>query len=253
MENFEKKPTIINVFNYIYIFYAINYAWISSSLLNVDSRGYLLLLMSLIVVILNLNPLILISKQRVYKYWCIWTFFSFVNYYLTWPHIEELIFPFLFRYIFVPLICMLLIVSELKRNVNMTLLITVCIFLIYSLVAPVFDPNVFIKYEGVHSILGNSYALVSTITLFILVLLRFKKKINILLFILLAIVITSLIVLTGTRKAFMACIIILFFYVISLIHFKKAFSYVIVFALLALGWYGYEYAIDNTIDRKSVV
>ena len=253
MEHIQKTTTFTNVVNYLYLFYAINYAWLSTSLFAVDSRGYLLSFMTLVVVMFNLKSLVLIARQRVYKFWSIWACFAFINYYLTWPPVEEIIFPILFRYIFVPLVCMLLIASEFKENVNRALFIISIIFLIYSFVAPIVDPNVFVKYEGVDSLLGNSYALVSTITLFIFVLLFYKKKVNVLVFVILTIAIMSLIVLTGTRKAFFAGIIVLFFYIISLFDFKNIKSYLYVCLFLTIGCYGYQYAIENTIMGERMV
>ncbi len=209
--------------------------------------GYGLLLLSVIVILFNIKGIIRMSNHGVYKLWGIWTCIAFMNYYFQAMHVEELHFSFLCRDVFVPYICLLVIALELRYNAKRILHVCLIIFLCYSFIAPIFDPFVFMKGEGVESYLGNTYAIVSSITIFLLLLLKEKKFIYKYVFILFLILVLVLIAMTGTRKAFFASLIMVFASIISHLNFKKLSSVFIVIILLVGFVEGYKTIMSHTI------
>lgn len=232
--------------NYLYLFLVINYQLVVSFITHIDSAGYFLLLLSLVVLLLNGKRVVSIQSTKPVKFWLLWCVYVIVNYYLHPVHVDNLTFLQLFRYVFYPLITMTITIIEFKNNP--IALIKLCVFTIltYTLLGYYFDHGILFRIEGEDNVLGNAYAIITCFSLFYLTLLQRTKHINLVLFIVLVIVVLVILAMSGTRKAFGAGLIMIVFWMFSIIDKKNTRTWVLTL-LLAFGVYwGYNVLMQNT-------
>ena len=168
---------ITSILNYIFIFLTINYNLFVRFIIKIDSTGYGLIFLSMIVLFMNLSNIINIQFRKPIVFWFIWCIYVFLNYYLH-PHIHSLGIFSLYRKIFIPLITMIVIVIEYKKNHINILLTCLITHLSYMLLGYYFDPGILHRNLGVENELGNTYATTSSFILFYIALLNKYKKIK---------------------------------------------------------------------------
>ncbi len=235
----------ISIINYIFIFLTINYNVFVKFISGIDSTGYGLIFFSIIVVCINGNRLFHLLSSKPIIFWLFWCLFSFLNYYIH-LHINPIGLFGLYRKIFIPLIVMSIVVKEYRENPNKLLLCCFITHVAYMVGGYVFDSGILYRDLDYENELGNAYAIISSFTLFYLILLNRCGNIKFVWFIVFVVIIMTVIAMTGTRKAFGSGIILLVFWGLSIINLKKIYSWLLIGILMILGIKGYNYLIENT-------
>lgn len=243
MNNSNRFTTIIN---YLFVFLVINYGLIVRFVIHVDSVGYGLIALSFLVLVLNAKNFTLLQLKKPIVFWLIWCVYAFFNYYVH-PHgVHPMSVFVLYQRVFIPLIVMTVVVKEYKDNPNKILWVCFITHAVYMLLGFYFDRGILYRIDDEDNELGNAYAIISSFTLFYLILLNRTKKIKIVWFVLLTIVIMVALAMSGTRKAFGAGVIYLVFWLLSLLELKKAWSWILVAVFLMVGLWGYNQLMENT-------
>lgn len=242
--NYNTKLTTI--VNYLFIFLVINYSLIVKYITHIDSAEYGLVLLSFAVFVLNASSFKSLQLRKPIVFWLLWCVYAFLNYYMH-PHtVNPLGVLVLYRKIFIPLIVMMVVVKEYKANSNKILWVCFITHAVYMLLGYYFDRGILYRIDEEDNELGNAYAIISSFTLFYLMLLNRTKKINIVWFVLLTAVIMLALAMSGTRKAFGAGVIYLVFWLLSLLELKKVRSWILVAVFLWVGFWGYNQLMENT-------
>lgn len=243
MNNSSRLTTIIN---YLFVFLTINYRLIVNFITHVDSAGYGIIALSILVFVLNAKDFNLLQLNKPIVFWLVWCVYAFLNYY-THPHIHNQMGVLeLYRKIFIPLIVMTVVAKEYVDDPDRTLWLCFITHAIYMLLGYYYDRGILYRIDDEENVLGNAYAIISSFTLFYLVLLNRKNKINTFWFIILAVVIMIVLAMSGTRKAFGAGVIYLVFWLLSVLELKKVWSWILVAAFLWAGIWGYNQLMENT-------
>lgn len=238
---------LIMIVNYLFIFLAINYRKIIVRFITqIDSVGLLLSFFSIVVVFLNINKFKLLLRGKPIIFWFLWCIYAFFNYYLH-PHTNiSLSFFGLYYKIFIPLIVMTVVVIEYERNTVGLLWICLITHVTFMAAGYFFDSGILFRDLGKENVLGNAYAIISSFTLFYLVLLNRLKRIPSFVFLVLAFLIIFVLAMSGTRKAFGAGLLMLAFWGFSLLDMRRVRSWILLGVLIAVGLWGYNYFMENT-------
>lgn len=232
--------------NYLFVFLVINYSLIAKYITHVDSAGYGFVLLSFAVFVLNASSFKSLQLRKPIVFWLLWCVYAFLNYYVH-PHgVNPMGVLALYRKIFIPLIVMTVVVKEYKANSNKILWVCFITHAVYMLMGYYFDRGILYRIDDEENELGNAYAIISSFTLFYLMLLNRTKKINTVLFVILTVVIMLALAMSGTRKAFGAGVIYLVFWLLSLLELKKVGSWILVAVFLWVGYWGYNQLMENT-------
>lgn len=211
-----------------------------------DSAGYVLVLLSFLVLILNANRFKSLQFRKPLIFWLLWCIYAFLNYNMRRISVNPMSMLDLYRNIFVPLIVMTVVVIEYKNNPIRLLWLCFITHAVYMLMGYYFDRGILYRIDDEENQLGNAYAIISSFTLFYLILLNRTRKINTVLFGLLTVVIMLALAMSGTRKAFSSGVIFLVFWLLSLLRLKKVWSWILVALFLWLGFRGYNQLMENT-------
>lgn len=244
MKDNVKLTTIVN---YLFIFLAINYNRIIVNFItHIDSAGYLLSLLSIAVVLLNINSFRLLLRGKPIIFWFIWCIYAFINYYLH-PHTNaSFSISSIYIRIFIPLIVLTVAVIEYERNTVGLLWICLITHVFFMAAGFYYDRGILFRDLDEENILGNSYAIISSFTLFYLVLLNRLGKIPTLLFLVMAIIIVFVLAMSGTRKAFGAGLLTLAFWGLSLLDLRRVRSWLLLGVFIAVGVWGYSFFMEHT-------
>lgn len=243
MNNNTKLTTIVN---YLFVFLVINYSLIVKYITHIDSAEYGMVLLSFAVFVLNASIFKSLQLRKPIIFWLLWCVYAFLNYYMHPHDVNSLGVLSLYRKIFIPLIVMTVVVKEYKANSNKILWVCFITHAVYMIMGFYFDRGILYHIDEEDSELGNAYAIISSFTLFYLTLLNRSKKINMVWFVLLTVVIMLALAMSGTRKAFGAGVIYLVFWLLSLLELKKLRSWILVAMFLWAGFWGYNQLIENT-------
>lgn len=243
MNNNNKLTTIVN---YLFIFLVINYRLIVSYITHVDSAGYALIFLSILVFVINARSFNSLQLKKPIIFWLVWCVYVFLNYYMH-PHTHaSLSFVALYRKIFIPLIVMTVVVKEYQRNTNGLFWICFITHAVFMAAGYYFDRGILYRDLGEENSLGNAYAIISSFTIFYLMLLNHAKKVPTVIFLALAGFVVFVLAMSGTRKAFGAGVLLLAFWGWSQLNIKKIRSWVLVGVLIVVGLWGYDYLMENT-------
>ena len=232
--------------NYLFVFLVINYSLIVRYITHIDSAEYGLVLLSFAVFVLNASSFKALQLRKPIVFWLLWCVYAFFNYYVHPHDVNPMGVFVLYRKIFIPLIVMTVVVKEYKANSTKILWVCFITHAVYMLMGFYFDRGILYRIDEEENELGNAYAIISSFTLFYLMLLNRTKKINIVLFVLLTVVIMLALAMSGTRKAFGAGLIYLVFWLLSLLELKKVRSWILVAVFLLVGFWGYNQLMENT-------
>jgi len=231
--------------NYLFVFLVINYSLIVKYIIHVDYAGYGLLFLSILVFVINARSFNSLQLRKPILFWLIWCVYAFLNYYMH-THSVPMSVLVLYRRVFIPLIVMTVVVKEYKANSTKILWVCFITHAVYMLMGFYFDRGILYRIDDEDHELGNAYAIISSFTLFYLMLLNRTKKINMVWFVLLTVVIMLALAMAGTRKAFGAGVIYLVFWLLSLLELKKVRSWILVAVFLVVGFWGYNQLMENT-------
>lgn len=236
---------IISIVNYLFIFLVINYDIFVKFISEIDSTGYGLIFLSIIVVIFNGRQFSNLQLKKPIVFWLIWCFYVFINYYIH-PHSNPIGVFALYRKIFIPLVTLTIVVKEYKENSYKLLWLCMITHIIYMLSGYYFDSGILYRDLGYDNELGNAYAIISSFSLFYLILLNRCGKLKTLWFVLLSIVVIFVLAMSGTRKAFGMGGILLFFWALSYLKLKNIWSWFMIVGFVFVGIWGYDYLMENT-------
>lgn len=231
--------------NYLFIFLTINYNLLVKFVINIDSTGYALILMSFLVLATNFGDLQKIQSKKPILFWLIWCIYACLNYYLR-PHHIDISFFLLYRKIFIPLIVMSVVVLEFNRNPFKLIWCCFITHISFFLLGFYFDSGILFLNLGEENELGNAYAIISSFSLFYLIILYNLKQIKFQSFIIVLLLVIIALSMSGTRKAFGAGIIFFVFWIISQFNPRHIKSWIFVAIFVLLGLWGYNYLIENT-------
>lgn len=232
--------------NYLFLFLVINYQLVAKFITHIDSAGYFLLALSLVVLLLNSKQVISVQSTKPVKFWLLWCIYVIVNYYLHPVHVNDLTFLQLYRFVFYPFITMTIIIIEYKNNPIPLIKLCAVTILTHTLLGFYFDRGILYRNEDMDHVLGNAYAIITCFGLFYLTLLQRTKHINMILFVVLVIVVLIVLAMSGTRKAFGAGLIMLVFWMFSIVDIKKARTWVLTLFLAFGVYWGYDVLMQNT-------
>lgn len=236
---------LISIINFLFIFLTINYNIFVTFISGIDSTGYGLIFLSIIVAIINGNKFSHLEIHKPIVFWSAWCLFAFLNYYIH-PHINPIGIFNLYRKIFIPLIVMTIVVIEYRKEPYKLLWMCLVTHLIYMIGGYYFDSGILFRDLGEENELGNAYAIISSFSLFYLIILNGSKKINLIWFIVLVSIVMIILAMSGTRKAFGAGMIYLIVWGLSIINMRKVSSWLILAISIFFGLFGYNYLMENT-------
>lgn len=242
MLTYNKLYTLVN---YLFIFLVINYNLFVKFIINIDSTGYGLIFLSVIVLFINYKKIINIQFSKPIVFWFIWCVFVLLNYFIH-PHNHSIGIFSLYRKIFIPFITMIIVLIEYRKDPIKLLWVCFITHMFYMLAGYKFDPGILHRDLGEDNELGNAYGTISSFTLFYVVLLNKFKKINLGWLIGIFILVFVFLAMSGVRKAFGAGIILLICWILSIIDLKKIHTWILVILLAIGGIKGYNYLIENT-------
>lgn len=240
-----KSNKIISLINYLFIFLTINYRLFTIFIIKIDSSGYVLILLSILVLLFNNRQLFNIQFQKPIVYWLIWCLFAFINYYLH-PHISEISLVYLYQKIFIPLIVMTVVIKEYDNDPKRLLVCCLITHIAYMILGYYFDSGILYRDLGEENVLGNRYAITICFTIFYLSILNKFNKINNLLYLIITMIVLFVLAMSGTRKAFGAGIIFVVFWSISIFNKKKLSSWLLISTIVIGGMFAYNYLMENT-------
>ena len=241
-----KSSHFVTKINYLYLFLVINYQLVVSYITHIDSTGYLMLALSLLVLLLNGKQIISIQSTKPVGFWLLWCIYVVINYYLHPVHVSGLSFLRLITSVFYPLLTMTITVKEFEDNPIGLIKLCAVTVLTYTLLGYYFDRGILFRIEGEDNVLGNTYAIITCLSMFYLTLLQRTKHINLVLFVVLVIVVIVVLAMSGTRKAFGSGLIMLVFWMLSMVDIKKARTWFLALFLAYGVYWGYNVLIQNT-------
>jgi O-antigen ligase len=236
--------------NYFYIFLVIIWAPFQSIILNFDGKGRILIFFTISVLIINLIvdskfKRIIISNPVIW--WGIWVLYSIINsvikgysnqnYSFSIFVMQDLLMPF----VVLAVVCRAYYINSEKLLKLLT--ISLSIFAILGASSMSFSNG----ERTISELLGNKLPINCSL-LILFVCLRFsRKEINIMKLVIWITFSLVIIVLSGTRKAFGASVIILGFTLFSYINFRSVRQSILVSLSLVILFVGYKFVIESTV------
>lgn len=202
---------LIKAYNLFYIFMAIIWQPFQIYILKVDGAGRTILILSILVILMNLLEF---WKQK--KFYLSWAFlcwvvlfcYSMANAFSKGFYAEFGTLEFLRKHFFDSFVLLIIMMLELKRDKRASLVVIWIALGVYLLIClPFFNINEDNRFSAEE--IGNLFPLHAVCFLFVTSVLFIENKINRTFFWVLVAGISALILLSGTRKAFGAEIILL--------------------------------------------
>lgn len=245
------------LFNFIFIAFAILWDPVNKAFLGVDSLGRTLFLLTTVILIYNWAQkqfrAILLSPPIVF--WLVWVAFSSINLYFTGYHYPFLPYSFfVVNKLVMPLMVMTTCCYEFQKNRSTLLSFLLYIAAVYSIIGFFFLSVSYIDEATDELTLGNYLGLNTVFVLFFASLLYFIKKINITRFIIFSVGSMAIIIMSATRKAFGAAIIVIILFIFSQLKMSLR-NFVFTLILCLSIYYTFNYVMDNTLmgERLSMV
>ena len=242
-----QKASINSLFNIVYLVFLIVWQPIKLLFIQIDGKGRIPFLLTLLVLVFNLAFNSEVRKLMVSKpfvIWLIWIVFAFINMMFQGYHYESNtpVF-FLINHLFTPYLALVLTCYEGMRNRSQLLKVLLFSFAFYCILGFLFMG---IRTNDDSSVtLGNALAINCSLLVFLLCVSRYEQTLSRYSYLLLMVFLLFVIITTATRKAFGASIILLAFYGLSIVALKP--KKIILIMVLALGGYiGISYLMNNT-------
>lgn len=240
----------LQVFNYLYLALAILWEPIQRGFLNIDGKGRIMFILTILIFFLN----IILDKRFLKKemfskpaiFWGLWILFSAINLQFQ-GYYGQLSFSFYFIHqLFKPFLVMIIASKETSRDPDKVFKLFMIVFAVFAILSITILGGRSESHENRFTgELGNSGPLNTIYIIFFASLLFVHKKIKWRTLVPLMVFAFAVISMAATRKAFGAAVIIALTFVLSQI---KLSAKNIIFALiLSAGFYfGGNYALENT-------
>ena len=238
-------------FNYFFIAMVILWKPLHGTVLAFDGKGRILFLLTFLAFIVNSNKIyfkkLLYSKPMVF--WLIWCFYVTINTYLKGYESESTTFSyFVVNNVFCP--CMIMAVSayEYFKSPREFLKTILLIYLIYAFIGAFVMDIAYVAVEkGAVTVntLGNELSLNVMLIIFFAGVLYCHRYISIKLAIGLIVFALGIVVITATRKAFGAGVIMTIALILSQIRLTFGSFLKVILPLLIL-YYGFTHVMNNT-------
>ena len=239
--------------NYFYIVFVLLWEPIHATIFTLDSKGRIVVYLTIFIFLLNF-----ISNRRFQRFslskpmifWGIWLIYSSINLKITGYHGDLPFLFYLILHLFTPFVMMLIVSVEWHYDPKKILYVLLGVFMIYGLSLIILIDN-YTGFTGEQNVgtFGNMGPLNILFVIFYSGLLFAKKwikKQHLYLFIFFAFLI---IVLSATRKAFGAAVIMLAFIILSQIKLSpKKLVQVAVLSIITI--WGGNFALNNTTMGK---
>ena len=236
----------IKYINYLFVFLVINYNLLTRFIINTDSTRYGLIILSWFVLLFNNRSFNRILLKKPLLIWLVWCCFAFINYYIHPHEYNPLSVIVLYRMIFIPLIVMFVIVKEYLNNSLNVLWLCLITHVFYMIFGFYFDRGILFRNLDEENVLGNAYAIISSFTIFYLILLNRLKKLRTPIAILMIFLALTALSMSGTRKAFGAGIILIAFWAYSYLQLRKVKSVLLAIVFVVVGFTVYGFLLENT-------
>ena len=242
------KKSYISLFNLFYIFVRIVWTPFQVHLLKADGAGRTIVFLSILAVLLNLPGF---WKQRklfltpAFLCWVALLSYSMVNAFYKGFYAEGGTFSFLKVRFFNPIILLVITMLELhkdKQTCLKVILVALGVYLLIGLPFMTKDLDDRLMAEG----LGNLYPLHAVAFLFVSSILYVEEKMEKWLFVVLTIGISAIIVVSQTRKAFGAEVILLVGIILSAKEKRTWKNWISIIVLGTLLVIGVKYVVNNT-------
>lgn len=247
---------ILQSYNLFYIFICLIWPPFRLYILRADGAGRIIMILSIIAILLNLFEFWKSKKLFVKPAFLCWTAllcYSMWNVFAKGFNTEYTTFKFLrvnFFDTFVLLIIAMLELSRNKEKALLTLWIALGVYLLIGL--PSFGSRGDEGRYGIEGI-GNLYPLHAVSFLFVSSVLFAEEKINRTVFLVLAAVISVIILLSGTRKAFGAEAILLLGFVLNNGKKKNIWTWIRIVVLGTILVYGIMYVMSHTVVGSRIL
>lgn len=240
-----------NILNYIYIAFVILRSPLQGTILPIDGRGLILLMLTIFVFILNFQKRmfknILFSKPLIF--WGLWCIYSAFNSYIKGYPSESITYPyFVINQLFCPFVILCISTYEYIKDSGVFIKALLIIFIIYALLgAFVMDIGYVVAEEGIlnANTLGNLLALNVVFIIFFASIMFCRKEIEKKNLIVLIIFTMYIVVISATRKALGAGFIMLIALIMSQIKLNFTNLVKILFPILTL-YIAINYIMSNT-------
>ena len=242
--------------NYFYIAFVILWLPINLAFLNIDGKGRIPAIITVLVLIINT-----LNDNRFYKnhflarpfyLWLIWIIYNSINLSIKGFNSETSLGLYIITVLFIPYFSMVISYKEIQRDKIKFLNFIVAVLVIFSLLSitvlgkgELTDSDANLEVQRVSGKLGNMGPLVSLFILFFLSLLYIIKNKRFGTLIIFSIYIVGIVALSGTRKAIGAVMLILLTSYLAKIKFTFKNILATLFITLAIT-IGYNYAMENT-------
>jgi hypothetical protein len=249
---------IVNIknINYFYIAFVILWLPINLAFLNIDGKGRISMIFTLLILILNT-----IHDKHFYKkhflpspfyLWLLWIIYNGINLLIKGFNYEISLGLYIITVLFIPYLSMIISYKEIQRDKTKFLNFLSAVFFLFSLLSITVlgkgeltssDANLDIQRSVGQ--LGNLGPLTSLFILFFLSLLYVIRNKRIETLIMFTIYVIGVVALSGTRKAIGAVILILLATYLA----KMRFTFKNILATLSVSFvisFGYNYIMENT-------
>ena len=246
-----KNSQIISRFNYLYIALILLWSPLQGTIITFDAKGRILLALTLMAFIVNFNKAgarkILTSKPVAF--WLVWCIYVTFNTYLQGFSVTNT--PFLYfvvNKVFCPLVIMTVCAYEYLKNPQRFLKTGLLVFLIYALIGTfVMDIGYVALEEGNMNAntLGNLLALNVMLIIFFIGVRYCRKEMSLTYVVTLILFAIGIVVVSATRKALGAGIIMIVALMLSQIKFTFGNFLKMVVPTIVL-YYGIIFMLGNT-------
>ncbi len=248
MDAYKHRISLVSTINLAYLAFLIVWQPVRMILLQVDGKGRIPFVFSLLVVAVNFLSNVdfrRFYKQRPFLIWLIWILYAFCNMMIKGYSYDDNTPLFYFiNQLFTPFLAMVLAFIESRKNRDLVDKVLIISLSVYCILGFFFMGRVRSGDDSLMTV-GNKLAIYGSILVFVLCVSRTDKSISQLPFLILILLSLLMIVATATRKAFGVAVIVLFFYVLSLIKLKP--GSIILLIIIAIGAYlSIDYLLDNT-------
>ena len=246
-----KNSETIFRFNYLYVAMVLLWSPLQGTIITFDGKGRILFLLTFLAFIVNSNRKyfkeFLYSKPMVF--WLIWCFYVTINSYLKGFVSESTTFPyFIVNQVFCPCIIMAVCAYEYFKNPKMFLKTILLVFLVYAFIGTfVMDIGYVAQEEGVMNAntLGNLLALNVMLIIFFIGVRYCRQEISMTYTIALILFAIGIVVVSATRKALGAGVIMIIALMLSQIKFTFGNFLKMILPTLVL-YYGIIFMMGNT-------
>lgn len=245
------KITSLSLLNYFYLSLMILWHALQKSIMTFDAGGRTIFFSTLLVLFVNLRSR---QFQKIAfglpsRIWLIWVIYTAFNVYIQGYNVKNLLFSFfIILHLFAPYVVMVVSAFEFVKDKEKLLKVLLYSFLAYSIIGFFFMDNFYVAMQegrDAGKTLGNLLA-INTVFIVSCSALLYKFKVfsqkKMYMFIVFAV---AIIVVSATRKAFGAVIIIYISLIIS--QTKLNFHNIIkIVAISTILYVGFDYMMENT-------